>query len=165
MTDDDDSIKSEYLREVFDPKELPKTIEYAERSIARFAKTTPFDTIAFMGVSGAALAFSLSVRLQKSLLCVRKKEARAHSKLDIEGNHASKRYIIVDDFIDSGRTIDRIRSRISAKIDQIELVGIYLYRPFKSGTECWTREDENDLIPIIPEKVVEAEPNLLLPHD
>lgn len=45
----------------------------------------------------------------------------------IEGYIASKRYMIVDDFVFSGGTIDRIREAVAGVIPLADLVGVVLY--------------------------------------
>ena len=126
-------IVSSYLRDVFDTRRFPQRIDQAAKSIKQWEKTNEFDSIAFTGISGAALAFPLSVKLGKPLLCVRKPGSNTHSKHDVEGNYATKRFIIVDDFCDSGETIARIIDTIYDEVGEaqrrvdIKCVGIYLY--------------------------------------
>lgn len=123
-------IKSCYLPCVFDPERFHSSVRLTVDILAEFEKHTPFDTIAFTGVSGAALAFPLSYLLGKPLLCVRKANSSTHSSYKVEGNYSAFRYIIVDDFISSGKTMEDIQKNIERELAPPipELVGIYLYR-------------------------------------
>jgi orotate phosphoribosyltransferase-like protein len=94
-------------------------------------RETEFDTIAFTGSSGSALAYILSHEINIPLMCVRKKHDGSHFQNGgngrLEGNMESKRYMIVDDFICSGETIHDIMSTIKVYIKNAECVSILLY--------------------------------------
>jgi len=98
-----------------------------------------FDYIACRGMSGIVIAVPLAMRLNKGIIIVRK---------DVKGSHGSKieaspaiknnivRYIIVDDFIDTGKTIKTIKKEVEdvdwigyGKDDAVkfDLVGVVLY--------------------------------------
>jgi len=99
-------IKSSYLKVLFDTKYSLRIKELVK--VARKIKRKhPFDAIAFTGMSGAGVAFPLSFLLKVPLILIRKK-GYSHSSDEIEGTYNSKRYLIVDDFIDSGETINKI---------------------------------------------------------
>lgn len=94
-----------------------------------------FDAIAFCGSSGAAAAFVLCMSLQIPLIYVRKKNEQSHGEL-IEGNAHEKvtKYLIVDDFIDTGATIEHIIGRIDERAKLVsavtpQCVGVFLYQP------------------------------------
>jgi hypothetical protein len=71
-----------------------------------------FDAFAFRGNSGALLAAPLAVKMEKSLILVRKTKDTSHSGLLVEGDLGARRYIIVDDMICSGDTVRAIISGI-----------------------------------------------------
>lgn len=125
------NCRSPYLESAFNVKSFRITINTAIKAIKKFEKKTPFEAIAFSGVSGAAIAFPLSYLLNKPLLCVRKSTEDTHSADLIEGCDNAPRYIIVDDFIASGETIRRIKKEIKNRTKG-ELVGIYLFAMNKS---------------------------------
>lgn len=84
-----------------------------------------FDSIVFQGVSGVLIAAPLAVRLKKNLIVVRKHQD-CHSQHAIEGKNP-KNYIIVDDFISSGRTVKVILSKMK-RFDGAVCKGVFLFR-------------------------------------
>lgn len=100
-------IQSSYLSEVFNPSTYTEVI----RKVRMKLRNIKYDTIAFRGISGAAVAFPLAAATGKNLICVRKVNA-SHCHLNVEGCFVGKRYIIVDDFIISGDTLKEIKSSI-----------------------------------------------------
>lgn len=137
-------IKSDYLHAVFEPTAYPLTLNEAEKRVCNFHSETPFDAIAFTGISGAAIAFPLAAALNKPLICVRKKGVSTHSHREVEGYLDNGSYIIVDDFIVSGDTVDRIVQAIAEAGCMATPQAIYLYEP-TSGEYS----DEYNGIPII----------------
>ena len=104
-------------------------VPQAVKEVRRLRRELGFDSIAFTGSSGAALAFPLSYLLKIPLVHVRK--GRSHyGNGEIEGTISTKKYLIVDDFIDRGNTVKRIIKKIENELgDQAHPVGIYLYGP------------------------------------
>jgi adenine/guanine phosphoribosyltransferase-like PRPP-binding protein len=80
-----------------------------------------FDFIAIRGVSGALIGIPVADAFDKPICVVRKPES-CHSGFCTEG-YTSGKYVIIDDLISSGETIDRIKEALP----QSELIGIYLY--------------------------------------
>jgi hypothetical protein len=66
------------------------------------------------------------MRLRKDLIIVRKPSEKAHSPLEVEGV-VSDSYLIIDDQIATGQTINAITTAISAWHEPSKLAGIYLY--------------------------------------
>lgn len=132
-------IEAEYLVEIFKPKMFKPLIDRAIRTIQNFENDNPFDGIAFSGVSGAALAFPISYLTGKHLICVRK-EPSSHGKHKVIGLVNAERYIIVDDQIDSGATINRIVTSIGERSPEAELVGIYVFGWIE---DPWLRENKH----------------------
>ena len=119
-------IRTDYLEEVYSKKYL-KVLPQAVKEVRRLRRELGFDAIAFTGSSGAALAFPLSFQLQIPLIHVRKGSSHYYGGA-IEGTVSSKKYLIVDDFIESGSTIKRIIRKIKSVLkEQAQPVGIYLY--------------------------------------
>jgi adenine/guanine phosphoribosyltransferase-like PRPP-binding protein len=63
-----------------------------------------FDAVAFRGMSGALIGPPVAVRMNKSMIMVRKDNDRSHSSHLVEGDRSVKRYIILDDFQSTGTT-------------------------------------------------------------
>src|SRR6185369_6448216 len=123
-------IQSEYLGKVYG-KQFLKLVPLTVKKLRAIKKKYPFDAIAFRGSSGAALAFPLSYFLKLPLIHVRKGESHYGSG-SIEGTISSKRYIIIDDFIDRGTTVKKIISEIKKNIGA-KPVAICLYSAGRYG--------------------------------
>lgn len=133
-------IETDYLGKIYGGEFL-KLVPKAVKRLRAYRKKNPFDAIAFTGSSGAGLAFPLSYFLKVPLIHVRKKDKNHYGEA-IEGTISSKRYLIVDDFIESGNSIRRIIKSINSNYEHQAIpVGIFLY-------DSYTRMDFDD-IPVI----------------
>lgn len=119
-------IQTSYLATVYSSQFLewvPKFIKI----VKAFRRRHPFDSIAFRGSSGAAMAYILSYELKIPLIHVKKNDG-SHNNREIEGTISSKRYLIVDDTIASGHTISTIIGTINKNYrHKAKAVGIALY--------------------------------------
>lgn len=111
---------SSYLWQVFEPDRLVELVERIYSTV--IASGISFDAIAFTGNSGAGVAYPLSAKYGYPLICVRKGES-SHGKSIEACNTRIKNFIIVDDQISTGRTIDRILTALPYS----KCVGIVLY--------------------------------------
>ncbi|MCR4285940.1 MAG: phosphoribosyltransferase [Candidatus Kaiserbacteria bacterium] len=102
-------VQTSYLEEVYDPKRFKPMVN---RVIRRLRQVGQFDAIAFRGSSGAAVAYPVAFRLGCGLLHVRKD--MGHTGERVEGVLPIKKYVIIDDFIDTGSTIKEIVEEIDA---------------------------------------------------
>jgi adenine/guanine phosphoribosyltransferase-like PRPP-binding protein len=102
------------------------------RELAAALKGHQFDAIAFRGMSGALVAPSLALRLNKTLLMVRK-DKETHSYYQVEGDWAARRYVIVDDLIDSGETVATIFEQIRGFASEAICIGIVRYCKIEHG--------------------------------
>lgn len=86
-----------------------------------------FDAIAFTGMSGALLAPPLAVAMGKSLILVRKlaEIGRTHSCHKVVGDAGALKYIIVDDFQDTGKTTRRIKDKVKEFAPKAECLGVH----------------------------------------
>ena len=87
-----------------------------------------FDTIVCTGVSGLAVVPAVAYKLRKPFTIVRNDES-AHSTEKVEGYISFKKYVIVDDFVESGETVDSIIDRArnySRKVTS--LIGVFTYK-------------------------------------
>jgi adenine/guanine phosphoribosyltransferase-like PRPP-binding protein len=108
-----------YLRELLPTDRLRATVD----EVAAVLQQYDFDAIAFRGMSGALLAPPLALKLDKSLLMVRKEDVNSHSGYPVEGDLAAMRYVIVDDVVDSGLTLKKIVQRVAKFAPQAECIG------------------------------------------
>lgn len=93
-----------------------------------FTHSHEFDAIAFRGVSGALIAPSVAATLGKELLLVRKPNERAHTYSKVEGvKGEAQRYIILDDFISAGSTVNSILEAVREFDSGHKCVAIALY--------------------------------------
>jgi orotate phosphoribosyltransferase len=117
---------SGYLSNIFNPDSLVRTVNRTNERLKIFRFRKKFDAIAFSGNSGAGICYPLSYMYKWPIICVRKEEL-SHG-CDIEGTRAEiKKYVIVDDFINSGNTVKRIID----KLLPASCVGIYIYNEDK----------------------------------
>jgi len=123
-------IRTDYLGKVYG-KEFLKLVPKAAKKLRAIKRKHPFDAIAFTGSSGAALAYPLSYLLKMPLIHVRK--GSSHYSGKIEGTISSKKYIIIDDFIDTGKTLLKVMKTIDEALEKkAKPVAICLY---SSGRE------------------------------
>ena len=111
---------------------LPKAAKAWRKSIRKLIEEQKIDALAFSGSSGSAAAFSIGSYIKIPLIYVRKPEEVSHGRA-IECNmyEPISRYLIVDDFVCSGKTIKYIYRKIeeysrSFKND-IRCAGVWLY--------------------------------------
>lgn len=130
-------IYSSYLGVVFDIDRFQKLVPIVVQKAKDIMQKHPFDAIAFTGVSGAALAFILSYELKIPLICVRRDRNDGHHAKNsqmmvsyptlLEGALDAKKYLIVDDFISTGATTNRIIESINDFFNHGDCVAILLY--------------------------------------
>lgn len=96
-----------------------------------------FDFVAVTGKSGMAVAFAaLAMGADFDLVTIRKGES-SHGH-HIEGFADGYRYVVIDDLIDSGATLDRIRQELAdfadaRGVDHPEMVAAILYQGSDKG--------------------------------
>lgn len=131
-------IQTSYMENVYKVEAFTQIVQKATQVLRRFKKKHPFDAIAFRGHSGAALAYPLSLKLKVPLICIRK--GSSHTDMKLEGVANARTYLIVDDFIDKGNTIKKIKQEVNRNRywDQKkpELVGILLYADYCGCGKC-----------------------------
>jgi hypothetical protein len=92
------------------PEELTSTLTLATLKLRLLVKNHEIDALAFCGSSGSALAFHLAILLKIPLMYVRKEQEKSHSISPVECNtdRIIRNYLIVDDLICSGDTVNHI---------------------------------------------------------
>jgi len=119
------------LREIFDPKQLYRVANSIAKKINKDKKTMKIKSIAVVGVSGISLGGIVSYLTKLPLIVVRKEKEEHHGGYNVEYTDylCGGNYCIVDDLIDSGKTIDNIIEKMKDREDGFTLVKIYLYHP------------------------------------
>ena len=109
--------------------------KFAAKAIKELMAETDADCVVVHGNSGVSCGFSALMYENFPLILLRKDNDNSHGS-PIEGprGHDVLRYLILDDFIDTGATVERIKAKIITLSDQSggglprpECVGIVLY--------------------------------------
>lgn len=127
-------IHGTYSRHLFDRGSIKKIAQKVASKIKEALKTKQlhnFQAIAFTGISGTLVAPFIAHTLKKTLILIRKEDGH-HSCYGVEGDMGALNYIILDDFIDSGKTIKKIINDINGRGSylpkhEMRCVGIALY--------------------------------------
>jgi adenine/guanine phosphoribosyltransferase-like PRPP-binding protein len=151
------NVVSSYIQDALAPDTRARIIEDAMEKLEPIADT--FDAVAFQGMSGAVIAPIIADRLGKGLIFVRKGDSfeelgynydrgPRHSNLEVEGVCGEVRYLIVDDFIAGGNTVQRIALKIWEVNRAAKCVGIYLWRAsFFQHKQRWIN-DHSGTVPV-----------------
>jgi adenine/guanine phosphoribosyltransferase-like PRPP-binding protein len=115
-----DLVCSQHMAKFLDMAELPTYVSLAIEAL----KNRRFDSLAFRGLSGAVIAPPVALALHKNLIMVRKPEEPTHSDFPVEGNRSSKKYIIIDDFVSSGKTATSIIQAVTEFAPQAKCLGV-----------------------------------------
>ena len=116
-----------HLDPVLNPTHIAATVKKMVTVLRkRIKKGDDFDAIAVRGLSGTLIAPVLALKLKKTLLVVRKGED-CHSSQTVEGDYGARSYVIVDDFVSSGRTVRAITEELAAAIPAAVCVGFQGY--------------------------------------
>jgi orotate phosphoribosyltransferase len=119
---------SSYLESILIPEQRKKTINRVVRHLK--PRLAEFDAIAVCGVSGLLVGPSISDKLGKPLIVVRKMDdSSTHSTLKVEGSLLG-RYLILDDLICSGNTVRHIVKAIQGHNEFAVCVGIYTFAEY-----------------------------------
>lgn len=106
---------------------LSEVIETAKKALAG----VDFDTLVGTGFSGSVVIPSLALALGKKFVLIRKETDDSHHGRGRLLGQLGARWIFVDDFVSSGRTRQRVISKIDEALREYdgtsELVGQYMY--------------------------------------
>lgn len=95
-----------YLNTCFNIPARNKTIEELVQYIQ--SSNLKFDSLVVTGISGLVIGSILSYKINKNL-CVVRKNRKTHSLLKVEsGRDIIDSYLIIDDIMDSGKTVRSI---------------------------------------------------------
>ena len=137
------SVQTRHLNKILkSPNVLDKTARNAKKQI--LSTGVDFDAIVCTGNSGLPLATLLSVRMKKQLTIVDPVGVKRHSTYDVEGLIESEHnYIIVDDLIDTGATLDRLKEKMAQRSEKSQHVLTYLYGDGCYYDECLLAPDNS----------------------
>ena len=90
----------------------PQELKIITRVAVSVLSKHDFDAVAFRGISGNLIAPAIAMEMNKSLIAVRKTTKDCNSDRKVEGDIVARRYVIVDDFISSGATVNAIMDEI-----------------------------------------------------
>lgn len=125
------NIRTTYLKTLFAPELLKNAVHNTLVLGEQLKMELGFDTIVCSGTSGLAMGFILAHALGLPVLCVRKKNDGSHYSTyqpsSLEGYLGVNRYLIVDDFIATGATVNYIIRSIEEELPQAECVAMLMY--------------------------------------
>jgi adenine/guanine phosphoribosyltransferase-like PRPP-binding protein len=100
-----------------------------------------FDTIVVSGTSGLLIGPSVADKLDKKIIVVRKDNDNSHigSNFIIEGDISGKRYIIIDDVICSGNTVERMIKKVGVWAPKLCFMGVFMFRSYDM-TEVYAQQ-------------------------
>jgi adenine/guanine phosphoribosyltransferase-like PRPP-binding protein len=106
-------------------------VAYVGSQLIEYAREldVEFDAIAVCGYSGAIAGSILAYAMNKNLVIVRKESEDCHSPLTREGVMCGD-YIIVDDLVNSGSTIEKIVNEVDDLCEYAECRGVLLWNNF-----------------------------------
>lgn len=126
------NFRTSYMECVYnDPEKYAKLIKKVAKKVRELQESLGFHAIAFRGTSGAAMAYPVSAATGIPLICVRKDDSHHGGMTEGSDNIDVKKYLIIDDFIGLGRTMDAIIKAIDDRRGRkvVKCVGILLYNP------------------------------------
>lgn len=145
-------VRTTYLGSIFNQNCFPRMVR---KLVAKIKKSgVQFDTIVFRGSSGSMVAPLVALKLKKELTHIRKRDNN-HYHCELEGYVGASNFIIVDDLICSGETINEmfrvvrsvennLWSDDAPPIKTAKCVGIFLYHSSKEDGEHKVRFKRNN---------------------
>ncbi len=127
-------IENGYGWTTFTPSSWTKKLQSCAKKINKLKIKHSIDALAYTGSSGAAAAYVLGTALDLPVVYVRKKDENSHGKrVEANTDEPIKNYLIIDDFISSGTTVENIVSGIEKHardygVKAPTCVGVFLYQ-------------------------------------
>lgn len=122
----------DWLKPIHDPRELRRVVNLIVSEIGKLNPKPQF--IAVRGVSGTAIGGAVSLVSDLPLVVVRKTDDDSHAKhygiaQGLRGN--SGPYVIIDDLVDTGKTVKAIINAIDddfdSDVNKRECIAVILY--------------------------------------
>lgn len=111
----------QHLRDFIDPRAAKRIVQKCKRLLEQSG--LEFTSFAFRGLSGALIAPLLAAEMDKTLLAVRKVKSD-HGGIPVEGDYNAGNYIIVDDFISSGKTCRAIMEEVDKNLPHAKCIAV-----------------------------------------
>ena len=122
---------SGYQRHIFNGAQFKARVEAVSQ---RVRELNP-DFVACRGLSGISVASAVSYVTGTPMAVVRKPGENPHSEGLVNGPYGMKgRYVIIDDFISSGDTVDDIMEAVDSDSKENKCIGIILYSRSMNST-------------------------------
>jgi len=91
---------------------IRRAVDTSVEIINKLGIEDKFDTIVVRGASGILIAGALAVATDKCIAIVRKANDSTHSRGPITSNSIIGKFIVLDDFVDTGATMSAIFSEL-----------------------------------------------------
>ncbi len=151
-------VETSYLGASFDPDRRQRALRNIITGLTPYSGQ--FEAIAVRGLSGTIMGTLVSHFMSKGLIVVRKAGEMGHG-MSVEGASRFTRYIILDDFVCSGSTIQAIIDAIRGRTcnQKAAPVACYFYGDQSSAQALWrnghlypvwSEPDEAVPVPIYP---------------
>ncbi len=136
-----------YLHTMFEAMADHENFEIIVQAFLDSVKTE-FDSIAVSGVSGIFGAL-IAKHLGKNLIVVRKLSDGSHSTFPVESGTLPGRYVIIDDLVASGRTVQKMNLRIQKFAKEYntnaEFLGVFCWHSYACGSDhYWWHTNEKE---------------------
>lgn len=109
---------------------LEEVIETAKKRLAN----VDFDTLVGTGFSGGIVIPTLALQMGKKFVLIRKETDDSHHGKGRLLGELGQKWVLVDDFVSSGKTRRRVISKIKEALadygTQSEMVGEYMYKAY-----------------------------------
>jgi hypothetical protein len=145
-----------YIEPVLDHEKRKEVVPLILNIIEKIQLTQEIGAIACMGASGLGLAPIISWLTGLPLLIVDKDDEASHSETMVRGGANSSSYIILDDFIESGRNLCHIKYCIEDELNcdndrglETNCIGVILYAS-RQSVHYITDEERYNYLADIP---------------
>ncbi len=132
-----------YSKEMYQaPESFSKLVTQMVKAARAIDKINPFAMLAGCGNSSLPLLGAMGLRLKKPILACRKKGDTTHDYGQVNGHIVNGKYLIIDDLIDSGATVEGIRNNILATVARRHILdrfpgGVYHFGDVRNPVKTW----------------------------
>jgi orotate phosphoribosyltransferase len=121
----------------------PATAPHLHKAVIKYIRSfrLRFDTIVCRGTSGLLVAPIVAQKMHKELIVVRKSDGNHSGKL-LEGFKKARNFIIIDDFICTGNTVNAMLEAMHQNQPMAKCVAIVGWRASGDCDFKWTSNDK-----------------------